>query len=206
MEAKLPWTSRVLPNPMTGDPLAVLRTVWVSSWLRRSLLCWLLQPLRYQVAEWTGDEQQHAERDDQDGREQGDELPARDLQHDEEDQSDQQRDPQPSIERVHDGQRSKQQNWDGTTICCQRRPCRSQPTRKNGSVMARLLPQELANAKGAFGLASGRPSTIWTSATSGWISDLMKPLLRIPAGSSTLERASAAPRSEPAHRARHRPR
>ena len=67
MEAKLPWTSRVLPNPMTGDPLAVLDTVWVSSWLRRSLLCACSSRSEINRAERAGDEQQHADRDEHHG-------------------------------------------------------------------------------------------------------------------------------------------
>ena len=31
IEEKLPWTSRVLPNPTAGDPLSVLDTVCSSS-------------------------------------------------------------------------------------------------------------------------------------------------------------------------------
>ncbi len=40
IEAKLPWTLRVLPKPTTGEPSTVLLTVREISSLRRSLLCW----------------------------------------------------------------------------------------------------------------------------------------------------------------------
>ncbi len=131
MEAKLPWTSRVLPNPMTGDPLAVLDTVWINSWLRRSLLCACSSRSEINVPS---------------GLETSSSTPTAMTITDANRAITRPRDTCSTTKKITPTRRDTQsprlseyttgsaasRTMGTAAICCQRRPCRNQPTRKNG--------------------------------------------------------------------------
>src|SRR5690606_17116240 len=184
IEAKLPCTSRVDPNPITGEPSKVVVTDCSSSWARRSLLCWLSnrsctivpRGLTTTAASATMTAEATAMRDA--GRPLAAWMTTTRIT--------------PRTREAHSPRLSEYTVGTAATMRTKgaatrwaRVPLRIQATMKNGRLNARLAPQELAKAKGAFGRASGRPRTIWTSATPGWMSDLTKEFDVSPRGSTS---------------------
>lgn len=179
IEAKLPWTSRVLPNPTIGEPCAVLSTVWAKSWARLSLLCAVSRrsvavPASGLMAKAT-DPMVTAQTSATTMRSRCLRCPRISRYP--------MRMTSPNPSDAHNP-RFMEYTIGGTARTSTTGPTNlrhpasavNHPRTKKGRYIDKLLPQLLAKAKGAIGRYSSRPRNVVRLAAAGWTIEFTKPL------------------------------